>query len=390
MAILSLKKIDFVFSLICVGFVIGYSIISFLDFLENKDICEISFKTFHSQQSYRYPSFTMCLTSPFVAEKFSNFSSPLDPVYYYDLYLRGIVNGSVSLENTAYEDVSITEPDFITSANVRYKDEERSEINITKVQTHSWNMKILFMKCFTFDIPYMENALADALRISFNNSIFPNGIRPNDGYSNGGIQIFEHFPKQFGRSYSSHRRFWNNRSSNKGYYMRFYMKGMEVVEKRHKRYEECVDDTDFDDAMARHMMNTLRCRPPYMNSNWGNFNVCTEQKKLYEAGGLFFKGFYGNSNLTEPCSEIRQLDISYEETDSDEPADDQISLKFYFVAKGYKEIRQVAAYGLMSLFGNVGGFVGLLLGYAMVHLPGSIHATLKYLRREIVAVKNEK
>ena len=142
MAILSLKKIDFVFSLICVGFVIGYSIISFLDFLENKDICEINFKSFHSQQSYRYPSVTMCLTSPFVAEKLSNFSSPLDPVYYYDLYLRGIVNGSVSLENTAYEDVSITEPDFITSANVRYKDEERSEINITKVQTHSWNMKI--------------------------------------------------------------------------------------------------------------------------------------------------------------------------------------------------------------------------------------------------------
>ena len=103
MAILSLKKIDFVFSLICVGFVIGYSIISFLDFLENKDVCEISFKTFHSQKSYKYPSFTMCLTSPFVAEKFSNFSGPLDPVYYYDLYLRGIVNGSVSLENAAYE-----------------------------------------------------------------------------------------------------------------------------------------------------------------------------------------------------------------------------------------------------------------------------------------------
>ena len=94
--------------------------------------------------------------------------------------------------------------------------------------------------------------------------------------------------------------------------------------------------------------------------------------------------------MTDPCSEIRQLDISYEETDSDEPADDQISLKFYFVAKGFKEIRQVAAYGLMSLFGNVGGFVGLLLGYALIHLPGSIHATLKYLHREIVNMKNEK
>ena len=105
MAILSLKKVDFIFSLICVGFVICYAIISFFDFLEDKDVCEVSFKTFHSHQSYRYPSFTMCITFPFVTEAFKDRSLAID----YISYIMGIINGSENLENIAYEDVSITE-----------------------------------------------------------------------------------------------------------------------------------------------------------------------------------------------------------------------------------------------------------------------------------------
>ena len=386
MEILSLKKVDFIFSLICVGFVICYAIISFLDFLEDKDVCEVSFKTFHSQQSHRYPSFTMCLTFPFVVEKFNNRSLARD----YIPYIMGITTGSENLKNIAYEDVSITESEFITSASVKYKDEGRSVLNITKIQTHSWNMKILFMKCFTFDIPYLENSLADNLRINFNNSIFPNGKRPNDGRNPGGLQIFDHYPRQFGRSFASNRRFWNNRNSNKGYLMRFDMKGMEVLEKRHKKYDECENDMDFDVIMARNIMNTLGCRPPYMDSMGENFTECTSKEKLYVAGKLFYKVFYGNLNLTGPCSEITKLDLSYEETDFDQLQDNEIELRMYFISKAYKEIRQVRAYGLTSLFGNVGGFVGLLLGYALVHLPGSIHATFKYLGLQIFRGKDYK
>ena len=294
MSILSLKKIDFIFSLFCVGFVICYAIISFLDFLEDKDVCEVSFKTFHSHQSHRYPSFTMCLTFPVVAEKFDNRSLAID----YISYIMGITTGSEDLKNIAYEDVSITESKFITRASVKYKDEGRSVLNITKIQTHSWNMKLFFMKCFTFDIPYLENSLADNLRIHFNNSIFPNGTRPNDGRDFGGLQIFDHYPRQFGRSFASNRRFWKNRNSNKGYLMLFYMSGMEVLEKRHKRYEECENDIDFDAVMARHIMKTLGCRPPYMDSMGENFTVCTSKTKLYEAGKLFYEVCYGNLKLS--------------------------------------------------------------------------------------------
>ena len=383
MGILSLKKIDFIFSLICVGFVICYAIISFLDFLDNKDVCEVSFKTFHSHQSHRYPSFTMCLAFPFVTEKFDNYSVAVE----YISYIMGTINGSKNLENIAYEDVSINESDSIISASVKYKNEGRSVLNITKIRTHSWNMKILFMKCFTFDIPYFENSLADNLKINFNNTIFPDGQRPNDGRDVRGLQIFHHYPRQFGRSFASNRRFWNNRNFNKSYLMRLDMKGMEVLEKRHKKYEECEGDIDFDNVISRHILNTLGCRPPYMDSIGMNFPVCTCKTRLFEAGKLFYKVFYGKSDLKGPCSEISKLDLSYEETDFDQLHDKQIELRLYFLSKEYKEIRQVRAYGLMLLFGNVGGFVGLSLGYALVHLPGSIHATVKYLGLQIFGGK---
>ena len=48
-------------------------------------------------------------------------------------------------------------------------------------------------------------------------------------------------------------------------------------------------------------------------------------------------------------------------------------LKVYYRPHTYREIGQIRAYNAMALLGNVGGFIGLLLGYAFVQIPMLVH-----------------
>ena len=169
--------------------------------------------------------------------------------------------------------------------------------------------------------------------------------------------------------------------------MRFYMKGMEVLEKSHKRYEECEEHIAFDDSLITNITKTLQCRPPYWDLVGQSYPVCTTKEKLSIAARMFTKMFCASSGLLGPCSEIRSVDFDYQETDDDKWQEEGlIALRVYYVSKQYKEIRQIRAYGLMSLFGNVGGFVGLLLGYALVHVTDSVRNVLKYLEKRVFQI----
>ena len=62
--------------------------------------------------------------------------------------------------------------------------------------------------------------------------------------------------------------------------------------------------------------------------------------------------------------------------------------------KTYLEIKQIRAYSFPSLVGNVGGYMGLFLGYAILNFPALISKSLKSISKikfkcNIVTNKNE-
>ena len=44
----------------------------------------------------------------------------------------------------------------------------------------------------------------------------------------------------------------------------------------------------------------------------------------------------------------------------------------------------------MMLFGNVGGFVRLLLGYALVQIPGFLYTTWEFLKRRFIEITKQR
>ena len=49
----------------------------------------------------------------------------------------------------------------------------------------------------------------------------------------------------------------------------------------------------------------------------------------------------------------------------------------------FKEIKQTRAYSLQSLVGNVGGYLGLFLGYAIMDLPPLINSFVSWIKNRI-------
>ena len=91
---------------------------------------------------------------------------------------------------------------------------------------------------------------------------------------------------------------------------------------------------------------------------------------------MFWSYFYGNVESNHPCTEIQKVEMEYEETDDEALDKNQTRIHVSYLGNTYKDIQQMKAYTIMMLFGNVGGFVGLLLGYALIQIPSLIHSTL--------------
>ena len=93
-----------------------------------------------------------------------------------------------------------------------------------------------------------------------------------------------------------------------------------------------------------------------------------------------------------PCSEIKRMNVELEEMTTnvkgeefmysstkgklnDEEGWFRVRVKF---SKEFKEFKKVRAYNAQSLVGNAGGYVGLLVGYAIVEFPRMIASILRY------------
>ena len=91
-----------------------------------------------------------------------------------------------------------------------------------------------------------------------------------------------------------------------------------------------------------------------------------------------------NKAYLEPCLNIENLQIDYTERDvsrlevnSDDGGEAWFEIQFTILTNKFKEIKQVRKYGIQSLVGNAGGYIGLCLGYALWNVPTIIMGIFK-------------
>ena len=133
------------------------------------------------------------------------------------------------------------------------------------------------------------------------------------------------------------------------------------------------------------MMEKIGCQPPYWTSN-KNLKLCnnTENLRLF-ASDIYLEGVMESKKpkyIDKPCVDIQRLAYNYDENDISLeqlkktttglkifPNDSVVLTQVDLLDQNFKEIRQVRAFGIESLIGNIGGYIGLFLGYSLAQAP---------------------
>ena len=123
-------------------------------------------------------------------------------------------------------------------------------------------------------------------------------------------------------------------------------------------------------------MSRVGCRPPHWNSE--KYPLCRSQEEMKKVLPPLTK--HGYLDYTPPCRSITNFPFSFQEIDEDTdrlPAYFRISMTSADTT--FKNVEQIKEYSTQSLVGNIGGFLGLILGYALIQLPLSLYHISKKL-----------
>ena len=238
-----------------------------------------------------------------------------------------------------------------------------------------------------------ENDLLNNVRkydsITFNSSFLGNHM-----FNETEIQIFIHYPGQLMRSFdkpkytASFPYFLSTLKGiekNRPNILEFKISQGRTLRKRPNSNPPCNKDiSSFDQHLQQKLIDRLECIPTYWK------NIQRSHSKYVECQSpIILKYAYNNisevKNILEwneqPCDEMILLSIdSINNNPTIIPKD--ITIEFIYTEKIYEEIEFTQAIGFENWLSNVGGFVGIFLGYSMMQFPEALSFIFEFFSKQ--------
>ena len=167
--------------------------------------------------------------------------------------------------------------------------------------------------------------------------------------------------------------------------------GVEVIQRRSKANSICKEKWENDDNdIINELVSRVGCRQEHWNTSDSNTPVCKSQEQFGEVRVPSLSNVDTRflEKYDPPCREIRTIistaDLRNMNEDELNPKEvDAIpftKIDIRFKSPTYKIIKNVRAFNEESLVGNMGGYVGLFLGFAIWQAPELIHGIANTLR----------
>ena len=393
--------LGYLFRIICLAATGALFLRGYWKYLEDRSSTQIEYKTFHDTKRDIYPTITFCIrnsefknqTGLYDRQKLNEKYEIKDPLEYRD-FLRGYI-WKDKFAGVNYDDVTL---------DIKDRVEEVTVISDTWQVLYSWKMndkptndslnrqdsvsmdtqkfpfytsyRHAYEKCSSMDLsvdemPNIQGQLIRGIQVKLRN------IKIAD------LRYMISYPGQILLGYTIDMEFgWNQRITS-GYVKvkSFLVDMIAVYRKRNTFHNECSKHwTGYDEIVFRDIIKTANCRPPHWNIS-SEYPICNSKEKMKNvaipqsigktASSTFLKKFL------RPCdgileaklktvSERRQMTFGGSiSTDGVDAAD----VEFLFMNDHYKEIKYTREFDIESLIGNVGGYIGLFLGFAIWQLP---------------------
>ena len=328
MKILSWPQFYCIFHFICLVVTLGLAISCLVKYFSNEDLSRVDYRRFHHNSDENvYPSVSWCIINPFLEDKLKLYNEDFN-VTSYSYFLQGL-HWDDRMLNVEYDNVTVSLEDNLNLIWLQLHNDSyyiyHHPGNVSNPPGWRPNFFVSFRsairKCFTFDIPFLEEELVFNFATDVRNGIFKNGVRPTffgfDGSNpddGGGLFVYFHYPGQRLTSYYTIKYEWDTKKNDsKPYLMKFGIKDIEVIKHRHRKEEPCLEDwKNFDQLVMDDLMLKSGCRPIHWNTNQ-NLSLCSQQEQMIH--------FADQPSTTEvlsygpPCRVFENLHYSYHEKD---------------------------------------------------------------------------
>ena len=368
-----------------------------ITYLLDRDTCLVDLKLYNENPNHVYPSISILIINPFLDERLKAYGADINAISY-SKFLAG-QHWDERMLNIDYDNVTIDLNDYFIGYDMLSDNFSVITINNftdNPATSYGWNKPYKSFRSYgwqTFAIDTPFDTFGGVTRfivqtwIKIRTNLFKNSLRQDvyeynpDSPNWGGFEVWFHYPNQLMESWQLGlgKWFWPHRNANssKNYQMVFERSKMDILQRRNKRKSPCVEDwKNHDQYVMQQIISKAGCRPPHWDLK--NYPLCQSQEEMKRVLAPLKKHEY--LEYTPPCRSVTNLPFSYQEIDEDVERDPA-----YFVismAGGdptFKSVEQIKEYSGQTLVGNIGGYLGLILGTAIVQVPIFIYRMLKKL-----------
>ena len=388
-------------------------------YFEDEDVTQVEFYKFYDPNVYFYPSFSFCLSSPFIGketfktyypnatdeelklifqkyflllkngtllrdlEQNPDLESDLQTYFQidYDKMTKNLADHfhrfQVKLRNgdaLAYQlaNGSFTLKAVSNGAKKDQLEQLKKKYEKLKMPTVMVSQRSFNEKCYTFSPPYIPDESIESMIIYIHPTILS---KEQLKLKNNQFSIYLHFPHQRIRARSADfgwtSKYAANKKQPKFYTKSYFIENIEVLKRRNKRTKPCIND-NYDDAMNEYAIKRVGCKNP-ANSSKMEAPYCKTKESFDE-----FKSFVNNNNKRTtvstnnrdsliPCDELQSFFNRIEEKEEvpeilqkkfKEQGKGLIDIEIVFLGELYKQIIYVKSFGFESMIGNGGGYIG--------------------------------
>ena len=397
------------FSLTCFCLAGHMVFLQFEAYFANEDSSGVTYKEFTQHNMNVHPTFTICLFGGENGEIFRNaFNQSLAKKYYKTM--MGDWEDVENLTLIAFEEMVIQLLPIIDTFTTT-PNEGKSILYINhrnKSSLHSPYGKLNFSTtyhdarhvCYTKD-----RSLGEGWPLHHETMAINPGEMMNYKYN---LYFYVH---QTGRllrklgapDYILNQEILTEKSKCLLYDLKLRISSVDVLRKRPDAVPSCNPELhDEDSAWINNVTNVLGCVPPFLKRfvrhsllSSGNKIGLSCTKNQYRE---FKEEFYPRQNFqrwaklySQPCTQMTSTTIGSHSlivqgtkcTGENGAKMRRVDLTVKYESLGFREVRNYRAFGLLSLWSQIGGFVGIFLGYSLLQVPELITNSIDWAKRVI-------
>ena len=333
----------------------------------DRDILVVDLVSLEEAKDVQIPQLAICLIGPFVEKNRE-----------YIRYLNG--NGKMNLaEKNDYEKMTLNLNDYFLYAMEARKNDPDTYINSSLTIDHvntfnGFNSRSWFMKCFSLVADLSNHRYIKKINLFYNKTKILQdwkGLWKKKGrfdvklHDKGQFLIGDepYFDPENTIGFGSHR--------HSDQYI-FVITELEVIQGRNSRHKKCSSDfSAYDKMMVQKHVFQKGCRAPYLLDD-PDAPLCNSSKDIKDAKFSYEKT--KAIDLVKPCNRITRVLID----PHSKRLDPRHKIKKHIWKIGVvfpDEVRIIVKsreVDIHTLIGNIGGYLGLLTGYAAVQIPTAL------------------